>query len=288
MKDLLKSKSEGLTTTQKKVLKYIFNNLESSIFLTASALGRKTGVSEATIVRLAQALGFNGFPDFQRNLRSHFQERLTTVSRLEKTLEHPESSKSFIHILNMEMKNISGMAEANSEKTFNAAITQLWKAKRILIVGLRSAFSLAVYLKFGLRFLGKDATQLEPTCWDTWDQLISIGQQNLVVAISFPRYSRMTINAVAYAREKQCKILSITDSLVSPLTTYSDWTLIAPCQSYSYMDSFTAPMALIHILLTTMSLEKPDRALQAFRNLEEIWDRQDIYYSSSSEKPPLP
>lgn len=288
MKNFLKDQSAKLTPAQKKVLRYIFNNLEDSIFYTASALGRKTGVSEATIIRLAQSLGYNGFPDFQKSLREHLQERLTTVSRLEKALEHPESSESLIGILRMDIKNISLMAESVSEKTFQEIVTQLWKAKRIFVVGLRSAYSLAVYLKFGLRFLGKDVTILEPAQWDPWDQLIPLGNDNLVIGISFPRYARMTIDAVAFARERKCRILAITDSLVSPLTTYSDWILTAPCQSYSYMDSFTAPMALIHTLLTAMSLKKPDKALQAFKNLEEIWDREGVYYSPFNERLPLP
>jgi DNA-binding MurR/RpiR family transcriptional regulator len=288
MKELLKVKSSKLTPSQKKVLKYILNNPEDSVFLTASALGRKTRVSEATIIRLAQRLGFNGFPDFQRSLREHLQERLTTVSRLEKTLEHPQASESLIGILKIDIKNISLMAESISEKTFQNIVTHLWKAKRIFVIGLRSAYGLAVYLKFGLRFLGKEITLLEPVQWDLWDQLNPLGPQTLVVAISFPRYARMTIDAVAFAKEKRCKILSITDSLVSPLTAYSDWILVAPCQSYSYMDSFTAPMALIHTLLTAMSLKKPDKALQAFKNLEEIWDQQGVYYSPSGKEPPLP
>ncbi len=286
MKELLKGKSANLTPAQKKVLKYIFHNLEDSIFLTASAMGRKTGVSEATIIRLAQSLGFNGFPDFQRNLRQLHQERLTTVNRLEKTLEHPEASESLIEILKMDIRNISLMAESVSEKTFQTIVTHLWKARRIYLVGLRSAYSLAVYMKFGLRFLGKDVTLLDPAQWDLWDQLIPLGKENLIVGISFPRYARMTIEAVAYAREKQCRILAITDSLVSPLVPYSDWVLVAPCQSHSYMDSFTAPMALIHTLLTAMSLKKPDKALQAFKKFEEVWDRQGVYYSPSSENLP--
>ncbi len=288
MKDLLIKKSEQLTASQKRVLKYIFNNLEESVFLTASALGKKTGVSEATIIRLAQALGFSGFPTFQKDLRRHFQERVTTVSRLEKALKNPEGSKSFFDILNLEIKNITMLTETNTIKTFETAVAQLWKARKILIIGLRSAFSLAVYLKFGLRFLGKDVSQLEPMCGDMWDQLVSLGPKNLVVAISFPRYARMTINATAYAKERHCRILSITDSLVSPLATYSDWTLTAPCQSYSYMDSFTAPMSLIHLLLTVMSLENPNQSLSAFKKLEEIWDREDVYFSPSVENHLLP
>jgi len=288
LKELIQTQSAKLTPAQKRVLKYIFNNLEDSIFLTASALGRKTGVSEATIIRLAQNLGFSGFPDFQKNLREHLQQRITTVNRLEKTLEHPHSSDSLIGILKMDIKNISLMAESISEKTFQEIVSHLWKAKKIFIIGLRSAYSLGVYMKFGLRFLGKDVTLLDPGQWDPWDQLIPLGKDNFVVGISFPRYARMTIDAVAFAKDRRCRVLAITDSLVSPLTTYSDWVLIAPCQSYSYMDSFTAAMALIHTLLTAMSLKKPDKALQAFKKLEEIWDREGVYYSPSRENPPLP
>ena len=288
VKELLVAKSNRLTPTQKRVLKYIFNNLQESVFLTASALGRKTGVSEATIVRLAQSLGFNGFPDFQKNLRAHFQEQVTTISRLEKTLHDPPEHHSFLNILEREIKNVSMIAERNSTRTFDAAVDQLWKSRKIMIIGLRSAFSLGVYLKFGLRFLGKEAIQLELQSWDAWDQLGVLEPHSLVVAISFPRYAKMTIEAVAYAREKHCRVLSITDSLVSPLATYSDWTLVAPCQSYSYMDSFTAAMALIQMLLSSMSLKRPREALLAFKKLEEIWDRQGIYYSPSSEQSPLP
>ncbi len=288
MNDLIKTKSTRLTPKQKRVFKYIFNNLDDCIFLTASALGKKTGVSEATVVRLAQSLGFEGFPDFKRRLRSHFQDRVTTISRLEDRLRDQKHSPSVLDILNREMKNISLLAGQNAAEKFEAAVEWLWKAPKIVIVGLRSAYGLAVYMKFGLRFLGKDVMLLDPAQWDLWDQLTPLGKDTLMVGISFPRYARMTIDAVAFARERRCRILAITDSLVSPLTTYSDWVLVAPCQSYSYMDSFTAAMALIHTLLTTMSLKEPAKALEAFKKLEEVWDREGVYYSPSRENPPLP
>jgi DNA-binding MurR/RpiR family transcriptional regulator len=260
-------------------MKFIFNHLNEVIFMTASTLGKRTDVSEATIIRLAQSLGFDGFPALQKHLRSLHQDKFTTVKRLEKALDFPGTGDPFINTIQMDIKNISAMTEAVSEKTFNQVVTQLWKAKQIKIIGLRSAFSLAVYLKFGLRFLGKKVSLIQPSHGDLWDQLALLTQNDLLVGISFPRYSNLTVDAVAFAKEKQCKIIAVTDTIVSPLTPYSDWVLVAPCQSESYMDSFTAPMGLLHALLTAMSLKKPEAALTAFQHIENLWDKQHVYFS---------
>jgi len=283
MKEILKIDFLKLTAAQKKVMKFIFNHLNEVIFMTASTLGKKTDVSEATIIRLAQSLGFGGFPALQKHLRNLHQDKFTTVKRLEKALDLPGTSDPFINTIQMDIKNISAMAEAVSEKTFNQVVTQLWKAKQIKIIGLRSAFSLAVYLKFGLRFLGRKVSLIQPSHGDLWDQLALLTQNDLLVGISFPRYSNLTVDAVAFAKEKQCKIIAVTDTIVSPLTPYSDWVLVAPCQSESYMDSFTAPMGLLHALLTAMSLKKPEAALTAFQHIENLWDKQHVYFSPADE-----
>jgi len=283
MHEILKMNSLKLTAAQKKVMKFIFNHLNEVIFMTASALGRKTDVSEATIIRLAQSLGFDGFPAFQKHLRRLHQDKFTTVKRLEKALDFPETADPFVNTIQIDIKNISAMAEAVSEKIFSQVVDQLWKARRVKIFGLRSAFSLAVYLKFGLQFLGKEVSLIQPSHGDLWDQLARLTRNDLLVGISFPRYSNLTVDTVAFAREKQCKIIAVTDTLVSPLTPYSDWVLVAPCQSESYMDSFTAPMGLFHALLTAMSLKKPETALAAFKRLEELWDKQQVYFSPADE-----
>ena len=283
MNEILKNKSTKLTMAQKKVLKFILNNLNEAVFMTASSLGRKTEVSEATIIRLAQALEFDGFPAFQKYLRQLHHERFTTVCRLEKSLNLPEKSNPFADTIQMDIKNISTMAEGISEKNFNQIVARLWKAKQIKVVGLRSAFSMAVYLKFGLQFLGKKVTLIQPCHGDLWDQLALLTKDDLLVGISFPRYSNITVDTIAFAKEKQCKIIVVTDTLVSPLTAYSDWVLIAPCQSDSYMDSFTAPMGLLHALLTAMSLKRPEAAMTAFNRLEKVWDNRNIYFSPAEK-----
>ena len=283
MDEILKTKTINLTPAQQKVLKYIFNNLSDAVFMTASTLGRKTDVSEATIIRLSQALDFDGFPAFQKYLRQLHNEMLTTVRRLEKRLDLSDTSNPLVSAIQMDIKNMSTMAESISEKKFDQVVNRLWKAKKIKIIGLRSAFSMAVYLKFGLQYLGRQVSLIQPTHGDLWDHLAFLSKDDLLVAISFPRYSSLTVDIVALAKQKKCRIVALTDSLVSPLTHYSDWILTAPCQSDSYMDSFTAPMGLLHALLTSMSLKKPDTAMNAFRNLETIWDKHKIYFSPEGQ-----
>jgi len=283
MDEILKTKTINLTPAQQKVLKYIFNNLSDAVFMTASTLGRKTDVSEATIIRLSQALDFDGFPAFQKYLRQLHNERLTTVRRLEKRLDLSDTSNPLVSAIQMDIKNMSTMAESISEKKFDQVVNRLWKAKKIKIIGLRSAFSMAVYLKFGLQYLGRQVSLIQPTHGDLWDHLAFLSKDDLLVAISFPRYSSLTVDIVALAKQKKCRIVALTDSLVSPLTHYSDWILTAPCQSDSYMDSFTAPMGLLHALLTSMSLKKPDTAMNAFRNLETIWNKHKIYFSPEGQ-----
>lgn len=283
MKEIFNNESLKLTPAQKKVLKFIFSHLHEAIFMTASSLGRQTNVSEATIIRLSQTLEFDGFPDFQKYLRKLYHQRFTTIKRLEKSMDIPAAANSFVNAIQMDIKNISSMAETVSEDSFNKVVTMLWKAKKIRLIGLRSAFSMAVYLKFGLQFLGKDVTLIQPSHGDIWDQLALLTSEDLLVGISFPRYSNLTVDSVAFAKEKQCKIIGVTDTLVSPITPYSDQVLVTPCESDSYMDSFTAPMAMIHAVLTAMSIKRPKTALTAFQNLEQLWDRQKIYFSPAND-----
>ena len=283
MNEILNNESLKLTPAQKRVLKFIFSHLHEVIFMTASSIGRKTNVSEATIIRLAQTLEFDGFPAFQKYLRQVYHERFTTIRRLEKSMVFPETADPLVNTIQTDLKNISTMAEGISEEIFNQVVTRLWKAKKIRIIGMRSAFSMAIYLRFGLQFLGKEVCLIQPSHGDIWDQLALLTKDDLVIGISFPRYSNLTVDSVAFAKKKQCKIISVTDTLVSPLTPYSDWVLVAPCQSDSYMDSFTAPMGLLHALVTAMSIKKPKTAMTAFKRLEKLWDRQNIYFSPAEE-----
>ncbi len=280
----LKGKARHLTQAQRRLLEYILAHDDESVFLGVGDLARKGGVSQATVVRLAKALGFKGFPELQRELRAHFRNRLTTISRLQKTVKkvaHPEDV--LIKVMQNDMENIAATLKETSLREFQDFVQCLASAERIIIVGLRSAHSLAVFFGVALEFLQKNVWVIQPGIGDMWDRLLGLRPGDLVVGISFPRYTNQTVEVLRLAKQKRVTTLAITDSLISPLAQYADHVITARCRMDSFIESFTAPLSLINAVVTALGVYNQKHTLQSLKELEEIWQRQRVYYNAGKE-----
>jgi DNA-binding MurR/RpiR family transcriptional regulator len=275
---LLADNKIQLTEAQKQAVQYIVDHYEESIFLTASKLAKKAGVSEATVVRLAQVLGFDGYPKLQQMLRKSIQDRLTTVTRLESTIQHVRDDGDILtNIMQKDIQNLSETLRNISLKAFRQAVTDMQNARRIYVVGLRGAHAPALLLALYLRFLEKQASPVIPGYGDVWNTLHGIGADDLVIGISLPRYTKLTIDILEYAKEKGAKVGAITDSLVSPLARNADWVLVVHSKLDSFIESFTASISLVNALLTALSVHNPEETMKALKEREILWQKKDIY-----------
>ena len=269
---------QNLTEGQKKVLRYILDNSEECAFLSASELARRTGVSEATVIRLAQALGFEGFPELKEELRTMLKERISTVMRLEAASDRArDEGDVLLKVFRKDIENLSQTVSELPVDTFREAVKAVRKADRLYVIGLRSAYSLALFLWTAMRYIGKEAFLLRPGHGELWDEPVLWRRRDVLIAISFPRYTRDTVEVVQYARRKGLRCIAITDSLLSPVAQVSDIVLTARCEMDSYVESFTAPLSLINALVTAVSVAERDKALKALRRLEGIWRERNIY-----------
>jgi DNA-binding MurR/RpiR family transcriptional regulator len=276
---LLNNKAERLTPSQKKLLNYILANDEEAVFLTVHDLSQRVKVSVATVVRLAKALGYTGFPEFQQELRTLFRDKLTTVSRLQKAARRETGAENvLVKIFQQDIENITETMKQVSVDDFRRFVETLNTAKRIVIIGLRSAHSLAVLMGVALGFLQRDVWIVTPGIGDMWDRLLGLRKDDVVVGICFPRYTKETVEALRFAHGKGIQTLAITDSPISPLARYAGCTLPARCKMDSFIESFTAALSLINAVVTAAGVDRKDVTMNSLNRLEDFWKARKIYY----------
>lgn len=279
LNNLLKEKNVFLTPSQRKLMQYILSHDDESIFLNIENLAKKVDVSEATVVRLAKALGFKGFPEFQRELRLLFKNKLTTTSRLQKTVKKVTNEGDVLSkVLQTDIHNIEETLKQIPAMEFKRFVKAIDSTQRVIIVGLRSAYSLAIFLGIALEFLQKNVWVIQPGIGDMWDRLLGMGKGDLVIGISFPRYTKQTVEVLRFAKERGNKTLAITDSLISPLAQYADHVLTARYQMDSFVESFTAPLSLINAIVTALGIYSKQSSMKSLKELEKVWEDQQIYY----------
>jgi len=280
---LLNNKAERLTPSQKKLLNYILANDEEAIFLTIQELSQRVKVSVATVVRLAKALGYTGFSEFQQELRTLFRNKLTTVSRLQKAARRETGAENvLVKIFQQDIENITETMKQVSVDDFRRFVEALNTARRIVIIGLRSAHSLAVLMGVALEFLQRDVWIVTPGIGDMWDRLLGLRKDDVVVGICFPRYTKETVEVLRFAHEKGAKTLAITDSPISPLARYAECILPARCKMDSFIESFTAALSLINAIVTAAGVDRKDATMNSLKNLEKFWKGRRIYYEKEN------
>ena len=280
---LLNSKAESLTRSQKKLLNYILANDDEAVFLTVQDLANRVKISVATVVRLAKALGYAGFPEFQQELRNLFRDKLTTVSRLQKAAQRETSEENvLVKVFHQDIENITETMKQISVDDFRHFVKALNSAKRIVIIGLRSAHSLAVLMGVALEFLQRDVWIVQPGIGDMWDRLLGLRKDDVVVGICFPRYTKETVEVLRFAHENGIKTLAITDSPISPLAKYAQCVLPARCKMDSFIESFTAALSLINAIVTAAGVYRKDATMNSLNKLEKFWKSRRIYYEKES------
>ena len=275
--DKVASQLKHCSKGQKKIGEYLLKNYAEASYMTAAKLSESVGVSESTIVRYAVDLGFDGYPELQSALKYAARSKLTSVQRMEMSLSHNEGD-GFSRSLNLDIESIRKTLANTDKKNFDRFVTEITNADAVYLVGARSSASLAIFFNFYLSVMFDNVHVVHTVIGsEAYDQLFKVKKGDVVVGISFPRYSKLTVDVLAFAKREGATVISITDSVHSPLAELSDVTLFADNESDMFVDSLVAPMALINALIVEIGKRDPARTSQRFGILERIWDENDVY-----------
>ena len=274
---LIQGKFIRLSKGQKLIAEYILKYYDKAAFMTAAKLGISVGVSESTVVRFANELGFSGYPKLQKSLQELIKNKLTTVQRLELRNDYFSDGDALKGVLKADMENIRATLEKINQNTFEEVVKNIFEAQGIYIVGLRSSTALAEFLGFYLNIILQNVRTVSYGISDVFEQMINIGEGDLVIGIGFPRYAAKTIDALAFAQDRGAKVVALTDSLLSPLASKADFTLIAQSNMASFVDSLVAPLSVINALIIAVGMREKENISDIFGNLEKIWQTYNVY-----------
>lgn len=281
----IQMKFPRLSKGQKLIAEYILKHYDKAAFMTAAKLGISVGVSESTVVRFANELGFDGYPRLQKALQELIKNKLTTVQRIELSNDFISEETALRGVLKSDMENIRQTLEKINHKTFEEVVNNIFRAKKIYIIGLRSSTTLADFLGFYLNLILDNVQVVGYGMSDIFEQVINISEDDLVIGIGFPRYATRTIEVLNFAHNRGAKVVALTDSLLSPLASKADYTLIAQSNMASFVDSLVAPLSVINALIIAVGLREKEKISSTFNYLEDIWQEYQVYsYKDKDEK----
>jgi DNA-binding MurR/RpiR family transcriptional regulator len=264
--------------SQKLISNYILENYDKAAYMTASKLGATVKVSESTVVRYAIELGFNGYPEFQQSLQEIVRTKLTTFQRMEVTNNLIGNGDALTKVLMSDIDKIKRTVEEIDHEAFEAAVDSIVKAKNIYVIGIGSASVLASALNINLRMIFDNVRFIvASSANEIYEQIISIGEGDVMVAISFPRYSKKVVSAVNLAKKSGADVIALTDSSASPIASLADQNLFARSDMASFADSLVAPLSVINALVVEVSRRKQDELTVRLHQLEQIWEEYNVY-----------
>ena len=275
---LIQENMHTFSKGQKRIASFILESYDKAAFMTASKLGKKVNVSESTVVRFAAELGYDGYPDMQRSLQKMIRNRLTSVQRIEVTNDRLGDQDLLSMVLQSDIEKIRLTLEELDRDSFEKAVDAIVSARKLYIIGVRSCAAMATFMSFYFNLIFDNVVKVSATtASEVFESLLRVGEGDVVIGVSFPRYSSRTVQAMNFARSRGATTIAITDSEVSPLSPISTYTLKARSDMASFVDSLVAPLSLINALLVAVSRKKNDDLTRTFQMLETIWAEYGVY-----------
>ena len=272
------SKYGKMSKSQRIIASYISDHYDQAVFMTAAELGKTLRISESTVVRFAMMLGFEGYPEFQDALEEWVKNQLTDMQKSGIRFANSTQSEVLQSVLQSDMEKIHDTLVHMDPSAFDTAIDIILRAKRVYISGIRSCEPLAEFLSFYLSMVRSDVFCLKTTSMsETFEQMIRIGEKDAFIGISFPRYSMRTLKAMEFANDRNAKIISITDTIHSPMCMYSSCNLLARSDMVSIVDSLVAPLSVINALVVGLCMRRPAEVKNSLHTLEEVWNNYQVY-----------
>lgn len=263
---------------QKLLANYIIEHYDKAVFLTAAKLGSIVGVSESTVVRFANELGYDGYPKLQRALEELVKNKLTSIQRMEVTSDRIDKTHILKSVLQSDADKIKHTLEEIRPEVFDQAVDLILQAKTIYILGVRTSAALASFMGFYFNLIFENVKLIHTnSVSEMFEQIYRIGKDDVVIGISFPRYSKRTLKAMEFARTRDANVIAVTDSPLSPMIQFSNCSLIARSDMASFVDSLVAPLSVINALILAICIRKKDNVLEILENLESIWAEYQVY-----------
>ncbi len=276
-----------LSKGQRRIANFIEEHYDEAAFMTASKLGDIVGVSESTVVRFATEIGYNGYPYLQKAMQEMIRDKLTSIQRIEVTTGRIGDKDVIDSVLNQDIDKIKRTIEETSREDFDRAVDAIINAEHIYIFGVKSASYIASFFGYYLDLMFGNVIMLNTTSKTTnYEKLFRITDKDVMIGISFPRYSTMAVDAMNFAKERGAHVVAVTDSMVSPLVSAADSILLARSDIASIVDSLVAPLSLINALIVAMVIKRKDEVKDTFASLEQVWSEQSIYSSHLSKELP--
>ena len=279
MQDMMRRLNQSgkrLSKGHRKIAEYIVEHYDKAVFMTASKLGEKVGVSESTVVRFASAMGYEGYPQLQRALQELVRHWLTAVQRFEMATDI-DQSEVLRTVLHADMQNIRTTTEEIDTAAFDEVVDKIIGARNIYVMGLRSAAPIAQFLAYYLNFIFDNVRVVSEASGDVFEQISRINESDLLFGISFPRYSTRTLEAMSFAKARGAQVIGLTDGPMSPVYATSTVCLTARTDMASFVDSMAAPLSVINALIVALGLRRKDQLSEHFRLMEGIWDEYRVY-----------
>lgn len=263
---------------QRRIAAFIQESYDKAAFMTASKLGKTVNVSESTVVRFAAELGYDGYPAMQKALQEMIRNKLTSIQRIEVANDRYADHDVLSMVMQSDVDKIRMTLDEVSRSDFSGAVDAIVEAKRIYILGVRSSFAVSSFLGFYFNLIFDNVTQVHSnSASEMFEQLLRVSEGDVVIGVSFPRYSRRTVQAMHFAKDRKAKVIAITDSSASPLAATASHTLLAKSDMASFVDSLVAPLSLVNALIVAVSRKKKEDLSHTFETLEEIWDEYEVY-----------
>ncbi len=282
MIDQLNQSGKRLSKGQRRIVEYIAAHYDKAVFMTASRLGECVGVSESTVVRFASAMGYEGYPQLQRAMQELVSHRLTPNQRVEMSEEIVQEN-ALTHVLKSDMQNLRTTLDSMDNAVFEQVVERILKARSVYVMGLRSAAPLAEFMYYYLNYIFPRVHLVSSGTTDVFDEISKVEDGDILIGISFPRYSTRTLEAMCYAKRCGAQVISITDGPMSPLTEIADLSLMAHTDMASFVDSLAAPMSVINALLVALGLRRKEALREHFSKLETLWDTYEIYVGENKQ-----
>ncbi len=267
-----------MSKSHKKIASYIMDHYDTAVFMTAATLGKEIGISESTVVRFAAGLGYDGYPEFQKALEEWVKSKWNSLQQMGAKYGNSSQSEILTSVIRADMEKMEDTIHNLDPAAFETAVSSILEAKHVYVIGLRSCEPLASFLSFYLSMIRGDVMQLKTTSTtELFEQMIRVSDEDVVIGISFPRYSMRTLKAMEFANDRNAKVITITDSMHSPMNLYSSCNLLARSDMVSIVDSLVAPLSVINALVVALCVKAPEQASKNLKDLEEVWANYQVY-----------
>jgi len=276
IKEKIEQSYDDLPKNQRKIAEYFINNFDDISFLNVYEVSKATNSSVASIVRFAQRVGFSGYSQLRDAIAGVLKNQLNH-KEIFPLLESKKLKDDLLtSVANVDINNINDTLTLIDRENFNGAVDLILKSKKVYTAGLGISYLLAEILSYQLTQVAIDAAVFRHTDSIFQEQILFLGKDDLIIAFSFPPYSKETVEAAKFACQRGIKVISITNKNASPITFYSSESLVVKSENMLFTNSFAAISVLINAIATACAYKNKTNAKKILAETGEIMEKQEL------------